>query len=123
MYDDDSQVRQSACLSFPSVCRKIDDVEHRRSFTIEATEALTSNGEDVRGAFLEILGEVIHIFASDVSGPPEELLQIYLDDRDLELGRYESEWDMIASYNVSVCDCRECQNLTRNGSFRGYASL
>ena len=48
-----------------------------------------------------MLGEVIYIFEKDPRGPPVEVLQVYMDDAD-HLGVVgETDWDMVASYNVS----------------------
>ncbi len=104
MSDEDDQVRQSVCLSLPSLCRRIGSSDYRRSFAVKAVKALTEGDDDVRCAALEMLGEAIHIFEKDSGGPPIELLEIYLDDRIGHNSRGESDWDVIAMFNVCFYD-------------------
>lgn len=65
-------------------------------------QSLMSCGEEVRCAALEMLGEVIHVFHHDPDGPPSELVAMFVDDGDeAEVGWPDSDWDIIASFNVS----------------------
>jgi serine/threonine-protein phosphatase 4 regulatory subunit 1 len=98
--DDVDHVRQSACLSLPALCRRIEDREHRRWFAVESMTHLIDSSEDVRCAALEMLGEIVYIFQKDEEGPPVELLQIYMDDTQMESGP-DCDWDMVAAFNVS----------------------
>jgi serine/threonine-protein phosphatase 4 regulatory subunit 1 len=101
MSDEVDHIRQSVCLSLPALCRRIESPDYRRSFAIKAVIVLTESGEDVRCAALEMLGEVIYIFEKDPRGPPFELLRVYMEDRDDVARDEETDWDVVASFNVS----------------------
>ena len=101
MTDEFDLVRQSVCLSLPALCRRIESPDYRRYFAVKAVKALTESGEDVRCAALEILGEVIYIFKEDPRGPPIELLNTYMEDRRVEAIGEETDWDVVASFNVN----------------------
>ena len=102
--DEVDHVRQSVSLSLPVLCGRIDSSDYRRVFAVKAVQALADSGDDVRFAALEILGEIIFIFEKDPRGPPIELLKLYLDHGDDESYEQESDWDVVASYNVGVQD-------------------
>jgi len=87
MSDEVDHIRQSVCLSLPALCRRIESPDYRRSFAIKAVIVLTESGEDVRCAALEMLGEVIYIFEKD---PRDDVAR---DE--------ETDWDVVASFNVS----------------------
>ncbi|WWD18112.1 hypothetical protein CI109_102561 [Kwoniella shandongensis] len=102
--DENDHVKQSACLSLPALCRRIESLDYRRSFAIKAVQTLTACTEDVRCAALEMLGEVIHIFHEDPRGPPPELLDVYTDDSEVMDGERDSDWDVVAMFNFpGVC--------------------
>ncbi|KAK4685530.1 serine/threonine-protein phosphatase 4 regulatory subunit 1, partial [Tremellales sp. Uapishka_1] len=103
--DEVDHVRQSACLSLPALCRRIDSSDNRREFAVNAVSILVNGSEDVRCAALEMLGEVIYIFHDDPMGPPQELLDMYMDDSDeREVEGPDSDWDLVASFNFpGVC--------------------
>lgn len=62
--------------------------------------SLTTHSADVRCAALEVLGELIYVFAKDPKGPPVELMQVYMDEEDVRRG-FGEDWDTVASFNVS----------------------
>lgn len=100
--DDDQQVRQSACVCMPALCKRIQDPTARRDFATSTITVFMESGDEVRSAALEVLGEVIYAFSDDPLGPPPRLLEVYLDDR--EATGEDSGWDMLASYNFpGVC--------------------
>ncbi|KIR43328.1 hypothetical protein I307_03591 [Cryptococcus deuterogattii 99/473] len=94
------QVRQSVCMALPALCKRIESLDYRREFAIKSIQTLTSASEDVRMSALEMLGEMIYIFHEDPRGPPQELLDIYLDDSEVEDGTTDSDWDTIAIFNI-----------------------
>ncbi|WVF70859.1 hypothetical protein IAT40_005653 [Kwoniella sp. CBS 6097] len=102
--DENDHVKQSACLSLPALCKRIESQDYRRSFAINAVQTLMNGNEDVRCAALEMLGEVIHIFYDDARGPPAELLEVYTDDSEVREGERDSDWDVVAIFNFpGVC--------------------
>lgn len=102
--DEYDQVRQSVCMAVPALCKRIESLDYRREFAIKSILTLTSASEDVRMSALEMLGETIYIFHEDPIGPPQELLDIYLDDSEVEEGITDSDWDAIAMFNFpGVC--------------------
>ena len=101
MLDDVDHVRQSICVALPTLCKRIDSPDYRRSFAVKAVKILTESGEDVRFAALEVLGDVIYSFIDDSRGPPAELLEIYTADT-METEDEDGLWDVVASFNV--CD-------------------
>ncbi|KAK8865709.1 hypothetical protein IAR55_000854 [Kwoniella newhampshirensis] len=102
--DENDHVKQSACLSLPALCRRIESLDYRRTFAIKAVQTLSACTEDVRCAALEMLGEVIHIFHDDPRGPPTELLDIYTDDSEVREGERDSDWDVVTMFNFpGVC--------------------
>ena len=68
---------------------------------MKGVQTLISASEDVRCAALEMLGEVIYIFHDDPRGPPMELLDVYTDDSEIMPGWRDSDWDVVAMFNVS----------------------
>ncbi|KIR74661.1 hypothetical protein I310_00935 [Cryptococcus deuterogattii CA1014] len=94
------QVRQSVCMALPALSKRIESLDYRREFAIKSIQTLTSASEDVRMSALEMLGEMIYIFHEDPRGPPQELLDIYLDDSEVEDGTTDSDWDTIAIFNI-----------------------
>ncbi|WVQ85483.1 hypothetical protein IAT38_007648 [Cryptococcus sp. DSM 104549] len=102
--DENDHVKQSACVSVPALCKRIESPEYQRAFAVKALQTLTGCDEDVRCAALEMLGEVIHIFHEHPTGPPAELLAIYVDDREVPEGLRDSDWDEVAIFNFpGVC--------------------
>lgn len=100
--DADDNVRQSACVTFPALCKRIIDDAERRAFAVDTVNTLMGSSEEVQFALLEVLGEVIYTFVEDPAGPPPELLQAYSDDS--KSTGNDCEWDMLASYNFpGVC--------------------
>lgn len=98
--DEDDQVRQAACVCLPPLCKRIPHDASRRDFAVNAMVTFMSSSDNVRYAALEVLGEVIYAFDNDPEGPPMELITVFCDDSESE-GR-DSDWDIVASYNVSV---------------------
>lgn len=100
--DTDDNVRQSACVTLPALCKRIIDNSERRTFAVETVAILMSSTEEVQFALLEVLGEVIYTFVEDPQGPPTQLLEAYCDDS--KSTGNDCEWDMLASYNFpGVC--------------------
>lgn len=77
--DENEQVRQSACLCLPPLCKRIVNMEDRRSYASRAFDTLINSGNLVQYTALEILGEIVHLFHDDPLGPPQELLDVYFD--------------------------------------------
>lgn len=100
--DEINHVRQSACVALPALCRRIDSSEYRRDFAVRSVLILVDSGPDVKCAVLEMMGEIIYVFDKDPDGPPDELLQVYMDDEgEVMPGEQDSDWDIVASFNVS----------------------
>lgn len=100
--DSDDNVRQSACVTLPALCKRIIDNAERRVFAVETVATLMGSTEEVQYALLEVLGEVIYTFVEDPEGPPPQLLEAYCDDS--KSTGSDCEWDMLASYNFpGVC--------------------
>jgi len=57
---------------------------------------------------LEMLGEIIYVFAEDPAGPPQELLEVYTEDVASYPG-LDGDWDVVAAFNVS---CGTVRGLT-----------
>jgi serine/threonine-protein phosphatase 4 regulatory subunit 1 len=118
--DEYPQVRQSACLSLPAICRRIESPDYRRTFATKALRTLTADSpeadDDVRCAALEVLGELIYVFHDDPRGPPAELLVAYLDAEGVGKGLGE-DWDVVASFNVSGVESSRVE-WSRVGSSR-----
>lgn len=102
MSDEYDHVRQSVCLSLPALCRRIEDPDQRRSFAVRTVLALSESSDDVRCALLEMLGEVIYLFQDDARGPPIELLKMYTHDQNEGAVLRETDWDVVASFNVDL---------------------
>lgn len=72
------QVRQSALYALPPILARL-SYEEKQEFALSNYQRFTRDkSRSVRLAMLEVLGEVIHTFASDPEGPPRELLQIFV---------------------------------------------
>lgn len=100
--DADDNVRQSACVTLPALCKRIIDNAERRVFAVETVATLMGSSEEVQYALLEVLGEVIYTFVEDPEGPSAQLLEAYCDDS--KSTGNDCEWDMLASYNFpGVC--------------------
>ena len=104
--DEVPSVRQSLCISLPAMCRRIDSIDYRRHFAVKMMTQLCSSGEMVRGAALEVLGEIIWVFDKDPRGPPIELLKLYLDDS-ASYGGFRAlsptgRWSRLSIYLVSL---------------------
>lgn len=81
--DESEQVRQSACLCLPPLCKRIINMEDRRSYAARAFDTLINSGNIVQYTALEILGEIVHLFHDDPLGPPQELLDVYFHQSDI----------------------------------------
>lgn len=81
--DENEQVRQSACLCLPPLCKRISNLEDRRSYAVRAFDTLLNSGNLVQYTALEIIGEIVHLFHDDPSGPPQELLDVYFEQSQL----------------------------------------
>lgn len=81
--DQNEQVRQSACLCLPALCKRISNIEDRRSYATRAFDTLLNSGDLVQYTALEIIGEIVHLFYDDPMGPPQELLDVYLNQSEL----------------------------------------
>lgn len=100
--DQNEQVRQSACLCLPALCKRISNIEDRRSYATRAFDTLLNSGDLVQYTALEIIGEIIHLFYDDPLGPPQELLDVYLNQSELiqEKGPTSStEDDAVRQFN------------------------
>ncbi|GMK60040.1 hypothetical protein CspeluHIS016_0902570 [Cutaneotrichosporon spelunceum] len=100
--DENSQVRQAACVCLAPLCKRIPQDSSRRHFAVQAMATFMASDDNVRYAALEVLGEVIYTFHLDPEGPPAELIIIFCDDRESK-GK-DCDWDVVASYNFpGVC--------------------
>jgi serine/threonine-protein phosphatase 4 regulatory subunit 1 len=109
--DENEAVRQSACLCLPALSKRIENLEHRRSYTVRAFEALLDSGDLVEYTLLEIIGEIIHIFQDDLEGPPLELLEVFYSQAPVNQASSEDElireFDnldraIVSAFNVST---------------------
>ncbi|QRW18276.1 RRM/R3H domain-containing protein [Rhizoctonia solani] len=82
--DTESHVRQSSVYAIPSVLKRLDP-QHRRELAIKYMLKLCNDDiEVVRTGSLQVLAEVIHTFHEDKSGPPDELIDFFLQgEKDL----------------------------------------
>lgn len=100
--DESDSVRQAVAVALPVLAERITDSSAKRRFTVAGIEALFESGVNCRCAGLEILGQLIYLFADDPEGPPQELLDRYWDDSDSrQVNPGDCVWDIIATYNVS----------------------
>lgn len=113
--DESEQVRQSACLCLPPLCKRIVNMEDRRSYAARAFDTLINSGNLVQYTALEILGEIVHLFHDDPLGPPQEMLDVYfnqseiLESQDETKGHAEDvvrqftdpDRAVVSAYNVS----------------------
>ncbi|KAJ9113627.1 hypothetical protein QFC22_005935 [Naganishia vaughanmartiniae] len=100
--DQNEQVRQSACLCLPALCKRISNIEDRRSYATRAFDTLLNSGDLVQYTALEIIGEIVHLFYDDPLGPPQELLDVYLNQSKLirEKGlTSDPEDDVVRQFN------------------------
>lgn len=98
--DEEDQVRQAACVCMPPLCKRKPQDAARREFAVNAMATFMSSHDSVRYAALEVLGEVIYAFDNDPDGPPAELIALFCDDSESE--GPDSDWDVLASFNVSL---------------------
>lgn len=78
-YDEDPTVREAACLALPAICRHLTPRETQRENAVAYMNAfLEDSVRDVRFVALDVLGEVIYVFAEDKEGPPAQLLEHFL---------------------------------------------
>lgn len=104
MNDPESEsVQQAIAVALPVLAKRIDDPDEKRRFAVAGIEALFDSGDKCRCAGLEILGQLIYLFADDPEGPPQELLDKYWDDSDTRrVFPGDCVWDIIAAYNVGL---------------------
>ncbi|CAE6415840.1 unnamed protein product [Rhizoctonia solani] len=93
--DTESHVRQSSVYAIPSILKRLGP-QHRRELAIKYMLKLCNDDiETVRTGSLQVLAEVIHTFHEDKSGPPDELVDFFLQgEKDLArapLPKTESE--------------------------------
>ena len=80
--DEQWHVRHSILFALPGILARVDATQ-RRSLTVPSLVHLSLDPSDpVRSGLLEVLGEVIYTFRDDPEGPPRELLQLFIQDRD-----------------------------------------
>ncbi|KAJ7273605.1 armadillo-type protein, partial [Mycena haematopus] len=80
----DSQwhVRHSALYALPGILSRLTPTK-RRTLALDTILPLsTDEAQPVRSGVLESLGEVLYTFHEDDSGPPEELVQLFLGRRE-----------------------------------------
>ena len=83
--DEQWHVRHSILFALPGILARVDAAQ-RRSLTVPSLVHLSRDPSDpVRSGLLEVLGEVIYTFRDDPQGPPRELLQLFIQDRDWSL--------------------------------------
>lgn len=71
-------VRYSSVFALPAILSRLSP-DHRRSLALETIVSLSSDeNEIVRSGALEVLGEVVHTFQNDRTGPPKQLLHLFL---------------------------------------------
>ncbi|KAJ3500117.1 hypothetical protein NLJ89_g9932 [Agrocybe chaxingu] len=87
-------VRHSALYALPAILARLSPAQ-RKTLALETIGALSADQHPVvrRGA-LEALGEVIHTFKADATGPPEELVHLFMgrkEDRRVRDGQQEKD--------------------------------
>ena len=97
--DDTIQVRQSLCIALPALCRRREDHAERRKFAVEALPGFIKLDE-VRDSLLDVMGELVYAFHDSPQGPPAEIMQVYVDEREVQ--RLGEDWDTVAAFNVSL---------------------
>lgn len=71
-------VRYSSVFALPAILSRLSP-DHRRSLALETIVSLSSDeNEIVRSGALEVLGEVLHTFQNDRTGPPKQLVHLFL---------------------------------------------
>ncbi|KAG8691396.1 hypothetical protein FRC11_004396 [Ceratobasidium sp. 423] len=76
--DSESHVRQSSVYAIPSILKRLGP-QHRRELATKYMLKLCNDDiEAVRTGALQVLAEVIHTFHEDESGPPDELIDFFL---------------------------------------------
>jgi serine/threonine-protein phosphatase 4 regulatory subunit 1 len=71
-------VRYSSVFALPAILSRLSP-DHRRSLALEIIVSLSSDeNEIVRSGALEVLGEVLHTFQNDRTGPPKQLVHLFL---------------------------------------------
>lgn len=86
-------VRHSALFALPAILGRLSPAQ-RRTVGLETVVALSADKHaTVRCGVLESLGEVLYTFVNDDSGPPEQLVQLFLgrkDDKIIRTGQIDS---------------------------------
>jgi len=86
-------VRHSALFALPAILGRLSPAQ-RRTVALETVVALSADKDaTVRCGVLESLGEVLYTFVKDSSGPPEQLIELFLgrrEDRIVRIGQMES---------------------------------
>lgn len=86
-------VRHSALFALPAILGRLSPAQ-RRTVALETVVALSADkNATVRCGVLESLGEVLYTFVDDESGPPEQLIQLFLgrkEDQDVRIGQKQS---------------------------------
>ncbi|KAH9945960.1 armadillo-type protein [Epithele typhae] len=77
-------VRHSVLFALPAILSRLQP-NHRWKLALDVILPLSQDEQTaVRSAVLEALGEVMHTFADDENGPPDELLQLFLGVRETQ---------------------------------------
>ncbi|EMD38440.1 hypothetical protein CERSUDRAFT_93975 [Gelatoporia subvermispora B] len=75
-------VRHSVLFALPAILSRLSAPERRTLALSVILPLAMDESHKVRSAVLEALGEVMHTFADDVDGPPEELINLFLGIRE-----------------------------------------
>ncbi|KAH7341419.1 armadillo-type protein [Rhizoctonia solani] len=76
--DTESHVRQSSVYAIPSVLKRLSPQRRRELATKYMLKLCNDDVETVRTGALQVLAEVIHTFHEDKSGPPDQLIDYFL---------------------------------------------
>jgi serine/threonine-protein phosphatase 4 regulatory subunit 1 len=95
-------VRHSALFALPSILGRLSPAQ-RRTVALETVVALSADKHaTVRCGVLESLGEVLYTFVNDDSGPPDQLIQLFLgrqEDKVIRTGQKESFTTLQSVFN------------------------
>ena len=95
------EVRHSALFALPSILSRLASAQ-RRTVALETVVALSADQHPtVRSGVLESLGEVLHTFVNTPTGPPEELLRLFLGRREDRRVRNGQQFAMTAPTSIS----------------------
>lgn len=98
-------VRHSALFALPAILGRLSPAQ-RRTVALETVVALSSDkNATVRCGVLESLGEVLYTFVDDESGPPEQLIQLFLgrkEDQNVRIGKKQTSTSLQSLMSIKI---------------------